>query len=172
MKIIEALKELKLIEKKIDKNIMEITQYASILNIERPIFESEADQRREIEIRIQSNRDLMNRYLWLKRCIEHTNLVSSIELDGVTYSLIDLLYIKRKMGGKMVSTYSALNTSAADNRIRSGRIAMPTDGRQVNTVMLYDEKKKNIGLSEWQNLVDKIDSRLEVLNATIDLIEI
>jgi len=172
MKIIEALKELNIIEKKMDKNTEEITKYASIVNIERPAFESEAEQRREVEARIQSNKDLMKRYLWLKRCIEHTNLTTQVELGGVKHKLIDLLFIKRKMGGKMLSTYGAMNPSAAENKLRMNRVALPTDGRQVQVITLYDEKDKNKGLAEWQNLVDNIDSRLEVFNATIDLIEV
>lgn len=37
--------------------------------------------------------------------------------------------------------------------------------------VLYDERTKRGKFRKWQNLADMIDSRLEVINATTDLIE-
>jgi len=169
MKIIEALKKLKVIEKRMEKNRQQITQYASMISTERPIFDTEEKQRKEVSSLIQANIDLMKEYLDLKRKIEKTNINVKIEMGGVQYSLSDLLLIKRKMAKVMMSTYEALNTSTAQSRIRN--VSVSSGERAPQIVQLYDEKDKIAGLDKWQDLYHNIDSRLEVINATTDLVE-
>jgi hypothetical protein len=169
MKIIEAMKQLKVIEKRMAKNTAEITQYSSMLSTERPLFDSETEQKKEVASRIQANKDLMQEYLNLKFLIEYSNLHTFVEINGVKYSISALLVIKRTLAKKMLDTYSALNQSAAQGRLRSGMVS-PTGDKQVQVLSMYDEKDKNRGLAEWQNLYDNIESRLEVINATSDLV--
>jgi len=169
MKIIEALKKLKVIEKRMEKNRQQITQYASMISTERPIFDTEEKQRKEVSSLIQSNTDLMKEYLDLKGKIEKTNITVKVEMGGVQYSISDLLLIKRKMAKVMMSTYEALNTSAGQSRLR--QVSIGAGERSPQVVQLYDEKDKIAGLDKWQDLYHNIDSRLEVINATTDLME-
>ena len=168
MKIIEALKKLKVIEKRMEKNKSQITQYASMISTERPIFDTEEKQRKEVSSLIQANIDLMKEYLDLKGKIEKTNITVKVEMGGVQYSLSDLLLIKRKMAKAMLSTYEALNTTTGQSKMRHASIS---GERAPQVVQLYDEKDKIAGLDKWQDLYHNIDSRLEVINATTDLME-
>jgi hypothetical protein len=43
--------------------------------------------------------------------------------------------------------------------------------RSPQVVLFYDEKDKIAGLDKWQDLYNNIDSRLEVINATTDLVD-
>jgi len=172
MKIIEALKELKIIEKKMTKNTDMIGEYASILSTEKAAFGDEKSQAKKVQELIQSNRDLMERYLKLKKAIEKTNLVVSVEIGGVKYPISDALTIKRKLAAGMIGTYNALTTRAAESRIGIRRMQSSSEpGQVVAVVRLYDEKEKLAGLSLWQDLYDNIESRLEVVNAMTDLVE-
>jgi phenylalanyl-tRNA synthetase alpha subunit len=170
-KIIEGMKQLKVIEKRIQKNTQEITQYASMVNTERPSFDSDVEQKRQVESRIQANKDLLKEYLFLKRKIEYTNLNTVVEIGGVSYTISDLLVIKRHMAKAMLETYDALNLNAAQSRMQRGGYAGPT-GEKIQAIAMYDEKTKNAGRREWQDLYDNINSRLEVINATTDLSEL
>ena len=78
MKIIEALKKLKVIEKRMEKNKSQITQYASMISTERPIFDTEEKQRKEVSSLIQANIDLMKEYLDLKGKIEKNNITVKV----------------------------------------------------------------------------------------------
>lgn len=168
MKIIEDLKRLKVVEKRMASNALDITKYASILSNERPLFESEDEQRRQVAQLIQANKDLLQESLKIKRRIEITNLFTQVEMGGVMYSISDLLAIKRSLAKRMLDTYDALNTKGTDSRIRN----LPQSGDvKVQVIRLFDEKAKNDGRRSWQDLVDNIDSRLEVINATADIIE-
>ncbi len=168
MKIIEALKGLKVIEKRMAGNALEISNYASYVSTERLAFDNEKAQRDEVRGRIQANEDLVVEYLKIKRALERTNLSTTIELDGKKFTICDLLVLKRRLGAFIQATYRALNRSAAENRLRNA----PAIGDQrPQIVQLYDEAEKNSKLQKWQNLLDNIESRLEIINATTDLVE-
>lgn len=164
MKIVEAMKELKLIEKKMDKNNNSIQKYSSQPSNERPYFQDENSQRKEIKNLVQSNIDLLNNYLELKKRIEKTNLETEVEFDGRKYTVSELLVLKRRLSKIMIDTFDSMNdTNARQNMMRV------TDNT-IKIERFYDEREKNEGLRKWQDFYDNIDSRLEVVNATTDII--
>ncbi|MCK5019064.1 MAG: hypothetical protein KAS32_18535 [Candidatus Peribacteraceae bacterium] len=168
MTIVEGLKELKLIEKRMQSNDEAITRYASMVSTERPYFKDEDEQKKEVSSLVQANTDLFNNYLAIKKRIEMTNLTVTVLMDGVDYTIGDLLAIKRRMGRFMLNTFNSLNDSAAASRVRSAPVV---DGERAQVVRLYDEKTKNEALAKWQLLYDNISSRLEVVNATTNLVD-
>lgn len=166
MKIVEAMKELKLIEKKMEKNADSIQKYSSQPSNERPYFSTEDAQRKEIKSLIQSNIDLLNNYLGLKKSIEKTNLETQVEFDGKKYTISELLVLKRRLAKMMIVSFDSMNDSnARQNMIRG------TGDNTIKIERFYDEREKNEGLRKWQDFYDNIDSRLEVVNATTDLID-
>jgi len=168
MKIIEALKELKLIEKKMETNRKNIAQYSSCVSTERPFFGDEKLQEKEVESLIQSNTDLVNRYLQLKRQIEVTNQTIQLKFGKDSYFISDLLILKRRLLKNLIETYEVLGTSYADSRLRYA--PRDADGKPAQIRRLYDEKIKNERLSELITFMNQIDSRLEIVNATTDLV--
>jgi hypothetical protein len=168
MKLIEAMKELKLVEKRMEKNIEQITQYSSGLSNEKEIFGSEQKQIDEVKSLLQANVDLFNRYLYLKRSIERTNLETKVEFSVGTYSISELLVIKRRLQHGVINTFKALNTQSAEARMRTIKIP---DNVEVKVVRYYREEEKNLLLKSWMEFFENIDGRLEVVNATTDLIE-
>lgn len=168
MKLIEAMKELKLVEKRMEKNREQITQYSSGLSNEKEIFGSEQKQIDEVKSLLQANVDLFNRYLYLKRSIERTNLETKVEFSVGTYSISELLAIKRRLQHSVINTFKALNTQSAEVRMRTIKIP---DNVEVKVVRYYKEEEKNLLLKSWLEFFENIDGRLEVVNATTDLID-
>jgi len=168
LKIIEGMKRLRVIEKRMESQRGSITEYASKLSTEMPRFQTKDDQAKEVASLIQSNNDLCAEYMRLKRSIEYTNLKVTVELQGKAYSISDLLVIRRKLASMMIMTYRALNDSTAQNRLRS---APRFDGEYPKVEVLYEEREKLDNIRKWMDLSDAIDSRLEVINATTDLVE-
>jgi len=169
MKIIEGMKKLRVIEKRMEKNMEGISKYSSLLNTERPYFETEDRQKQEVKSLIQANTDLMEEYLELKKNLEYTNLSVTLELGGKKYSISELLVLKRKMARSMIETYESLNARSANMRLSSSRVR--GEDKTPQAIRLYKEEDKNAGLGKWQDIYDNIDSRLEVLNATEDMHE-
>ena len=164
MKLIEAMKELKTIEKRMVKNAEKVTEYASSLESERMQFDNEKEQKKEVSSLLQANEDLLTEYLRVKTAIEKTNLETKVDIEGKVHTISELLIVKRRMAKFMTNTYTSLNESKARN-LKSGRNDNP------KTVVFFDEKKKNEKLEHWENLYERIDSRLEVVNATTELVE-
>ncbi|MFW9871541.1 MAG: hypothetical protein ACFFG0_00355 [Candidatus Thorarchaeota archaeon] len=163
--IIEGMKKLRIIEKKMSNNAQAIQRYASMISTEKPLFETEDKQKKEIKSLIQSNRDLLDEYLDLKKRIEFSNLSTIVEMGGKKYSISDLLVIKRKLAKIMLETFSSLNTHEGESRKRSFQYS----DQSPQVVRFYKEEDKIDGLKKWQDLYDNIESRLEVINATTPL---
>ena len=172
MALIEGMKKLKVLEKKIDQNTTRIQLYASAPSNEKPTFGDASAQTKEVEGLIQSNTDLVAEYLHLKRRVDMTNLTTSVSIGKRQYQLIDLLILRRGLAKHMMATFSALNTSYADQRLaQMGRnIALQPGEKAPSVLRFYDETKKFEQMQDWQNLQDEIEQRLEVINATTDLV--
>jgi len=166
MRIVEALKELRLTEKKVARNHKLIKEYSSGLDTEKPVFGSDSAQKQEVAALVQSSEDLAERYLFLKRCLSHTNLLVSVKIGGTERTIAEWLEIKRKIGGFYIFTYQSLSQESGERRRREG-----WGDRNPVVVQFYDEKEKNERLRYWQDLVEEIDGRLEVVNADTELIE-
>jgi len=170
MKIVEALKRLRIIEKKIGSNNTEATAYASGLSTRKPLFESENKQEDEVKSITQSSVDLIKEYLRLKRLLDLTNLSVTVEIQGETRPIAEWLIVKRKVADMVISVYAALNDMAASGARREDR-SFESGGKTPQVVRYYKEADKLKHLRHWQDLREAIDGRLEVVNATTDLAE-
>jgi len=171
MMIVEGMKTLRIIEKKMTSNTSDIQQYASQVSTERPLFETEDKQKRTIRELIQANVDLMKRYLHIKARIEFTNLMTQIEMDGDTYSISELLVIQRKLAAMMFATYNALNDTQGQSRLRMSSQPQVA-GDTPHVVRFYKEEDKREHKRKWQDLMNNITTRLEVINATTPLLDL
>jgi flagellar motility protein MotE (MotC chaperone) len=169
MTIVEALKRLRIIEKKVQSNCTEITRYASGLSTRKPVFESEARQRKEVSSLVQSSADLLKEYLDLKRRIEVTNLNTTVEIEGSSRSIAEWLIVKRKVADLLISVYNSMNDTAAAGERREDRM-YSAPGAAAQVVRYYSEEEKNKLLRKMMDQKAAIDGRLEVINATTPLL--
>ena len=170
MKLIEAMKELKVIIKRMGKNTIQINEYAALPDTERLHFGTKDAQMKEIKGLIQANADLVNTYLGLKQRIEYTNLKTMVEINGIKYSISEMLVLKRSLAKLMVATFNALNDSQARSRSTSSHLGRSEKAPIVEK--FYNESEKTQGQRSWDDLYHAIDSRLEVINATTELLEL
>lgn len=167
MTIIEALKKIKNLEKKIARQNGEITSYASKLSSEKPSFESDAVQKKKVEELVQSNLDCIKEMLQLKQSVERTNLGTILTISGHTASLSEHLHLKRKFSSLQISVLKALNTSAADMRMIR---ATPSKDNPVVVERMFDEAKRNDSQKKIFDYLGALDEQIEVINATTYLI--
>ena len=171
MMVVEGMKRLRVIEKRMANNSANINNYASMVSTEKALFETEDKQKFEIKKLIQSNVDLLDEYLNVKKRIELTNLSTTVEMGGRTYTISDLLVIKRKLASMMINTYNSLNDTQGRHRLR-GSYPETSTGQRPHVIRLFKEEDKIEGLQKWQDLEDNIESRLEVINATTPLMSL
>lgn len=170
MMIVEGMKTLGVIEKKMSNNTRDIQRYSSQVSTERPLFETEDKQKKTIRELTQSNVDLMKRYLGLKTRVEYSNLMTIVEMDGDHYSISELLVIQRKLANMMLATYNAMNDTEGQSRLRITN--QPQTGDVPRVVRFYREEDKREHQRKWQDLMNSITVRLEVINATSPLLDL
>ena len=169
MMIIEALKELRLIQKRLTVNRENITKYAGLLSNEKPLFESENIQRKELMSLIQSCEDLITRAQYLKECIEYTNLITEINVCGKTTTISKALNFKRVYGKEQENVYKSLTTSQICDRMNILNRNITTPEQRVSILPMYDEKFKTTKLEENMIYLNEVESVLEITNAVTEL---
>ena len=158
MKIIEALKEIKLIEKKIEENGKLVFKYSSQPdNIKLP-FETEEQQKKEIRNLDQSTKDLIENMIILNKRISITNLKVQVEINGETRSIQEWILYRRKIYTLYMNFYE---------NMKVGRFTVEKDVK-INT--FFDERSKVDSIRRIEDTYHHIDRRLEVINATTDLL--
>ena len=178
MKIIEAMKEMPLIIKKVNAHNQKISQYSSTLSTVKDLpFGTVEGQTKEVASLVQSNEDLIKRYLMLQRSLAFTNTQIKVEINGDSKTIAEWLHIRNAgihsnngLYGAMVNTYRALNTNRANAMIGEVRTDLSETALQV--IRCYDQKMADEKIESLTDIYDQIDAKLEVVNATTDLIEI
>lgn len=169
MKIIEALKELKLNLKKID----DITKRIA-LNSARKSFETSPypDPAKQVIDWLSSIKGLSQRNAELTLAIARTNAATmvTIELQGVavTKSITEWIY-RRKVGSVVeLKAWAALtNRNLKDEQIRQ------TDGTILDSkvALHYDQAQRDTIVDALTAEPTLIDTRLEIVNAVTELME-
>lgn len=171
MYVIEALHEVPILESRIQKNLVNIEKYASGVNTMIPAFGTAAEQKKQVAAFVASTKDLINRLLYIKRCLAYTNSVSVLEIDGFKYSIVELLHIKSTACQYFNGIYASLNCNTGNEmyaRAFSAGKNSDTAGT-VSPVLYYDEKKKNEEADKMNEFIGKISSALEIFNARTKL---
>lgn len=168
MMIIEALNELRTIKRRLLTYRDEIEKYASRLSNEAPYFDSDEEQTHEVMERVGTCETLIYHYLTLRQGIMYTNLQVRVPFQGKTYSLHELLDLRRELGSLLRAVYLAMNDRHAETRRSQMRSTLDT----ASTIRLYDERVKNQKLHDWEDFLATIDGRLEIINATTALLPV
>ena len=169
MKMIEALRELRLLEKKMSRNQEYIERYSSMVSTQVPSFNSIEEQREKVRSLLQENIDYAMNRIHLKEQINYTNLMTKVVLGGKSWRLQNLLDFHRGIAGDIRDTYDSLTDRSGQNQLRS---APTVEGRSPQVIRLYDENMKLTELDRWDTFKEEIGTRLEVINAVTELLEI
>lgn len=169
MKIIEALKEIKNLQRKADGIKEKVGKHSAYLNVETPVY---PDQKGQVREWVQAYSDVLKEILRLRLAIQKTNLVVdvTIEIAGkpVTKSIAAWVHRRRDLAKLEATIWQALT----DRGLREGQMKQSTEQIiDVKIIRCYDPKERDEKLEIFQSEPLLIDSRLEVVNAVTDLIE-
>lgn len=174
MKIIEAMNELKLTEKKLNQKLRFIQQYAA-----RPSFRDDAfaDQKektteaKKVAQAVQSANDLIQRHEDLKRALDYTNLTTKVKVGKADHSIHSLILHKRFLCKLKAHVYQSLNDATALREVEELR-RRQSDGKVNQQVVYnYDIQDREDKLEEIMTLQAEVDSALQIANAKLDLKE-
>lgn len=170
MKIIEAMKRIKLNKDKLGDLQLKIQQNCARLNHETPLYGEETAGK--IKEWTQACEDIGRDNIGLLIRIQKTNLATdvTIELGGkkVTKNVAEWVWRRREYAQYDLNTWS----KQTDRNLKEGTAQSSTSVPvEVKIVRYYDPVERDKKLAMYQSEPKEIDAALEVINATVDLVE-
>ena len=174
MKIIEAMKQIKDLVRKAEDLKAKAAQHCSDLDFETPLYGTAAEQTATVQGWIQAHHDILKEVLRLRVAIQRTNLATSAPITlgekVVVKTIAEWIHRRRDLAGLELGMWKALG----DRGLKEGMLnptAPGGTGREVKIRRYYDPKEKDAKINLFSSEATVIDSSLEVVNATTDLIE-
>jgi hypothetical protein len=170
MKIVEALHKIKHLKNKIQDLQSKISTYCAGMDVDKPTYENQEGQ---ISEWLQSAHDSVKEVMRLKFAIQRTNISTNvtIEIGGipVVHSISGWITRRVELAGIEKNTWECLTTK----RLVPMKLpANPGEPPRVTNVKLYyNPKLKDKMVAEYSEEPALINAKLEVVNATTDLIE-
>lgn len=170
MKLIQAMKKLKDLNVKAEDLRSKVAQFCCDLTIETPTY---PDQRSKVNEWIQGHSDILKEILKLRVAIQRTNLATpvTIELDGkqVTKSVAEWIHRRRDLAKLELDIWSKLG----DRNLKEQNIQTAPGGvvTEVRIRRYFDPNERDKKREVYRAEPSVIDSTLEVVNATTDLME-
>lgn len=169
MKLIEAMKKIKDLQRKADDIRTKIGHDCVRSSIEQDKYD---DPKAKISGWLQSHQDLMKEVLRLRIAIQRTNLETNvtIELAGkaVTKTIAEWIHRRRDMANLELQAYQKLT----DKGIKEGLVQGPGgDPMELKIVRHYDLEHRDKMIDNLRSEPLTIDATLEISNAVTDLIE-
>lgn len=169
MKIIEALKKIKMLQQKAEDLRDKIGAHSADLDFETPLY---ADQRKQVAEWMQAHSDILKEILRLRVAIQRTNLATlvTITLGGkdVTKPIAEWIHRRRDLAECERLAWGRLT----DRNLKEGTIQQSTgQAREVKIRRYFDPVERDNKLDLYRTEPQVIDATLEVTNAITDLIE-
>ncbi|MFW9872352.1 MAG: hypothetical protein ACFFG0_04555 [Candidatus Thorarchaeota archaeon] len=169
MKLIEALKKIKELQKKAE-DLRDLVKN----NCVRSSFESDkySGQAKKVEGWIQAHSDILKEILKLRVSIQKTNIETRVDIDlggkVISKSIAEWIHRRRDLVNEELKMWNCLT----DRGIKEGIGRGPTgDPIEIKIVRFYDPSERDNKKQLYSSEPMIIDSKLEVINATTDLIE-
>jgi len=169
MKIIEALKKIKELQKKAEDIRGKIGGNCDILNFETAVY---PDTKRQIKEWLQAHGDLLKEVLRLRLAIQKTNINTEVEIElngkAVKKTIAEGIHRRRDLAGFELGSWKKLT----DRGLKEGQVKQSTgEIMELRIVRFYDPVERDKHLEELTSEPMTIDARLEIVNAVTDLME-
>ncbi len=173
-KVIEAMNELKLIEKRLTSKLSFLERFAARPSIREDSFGGK--EKDKVNEAIQSCVDLVTEYERLKRTIDFTNLwaKTSVKTAGKEkeHTLHSLILHKRVLCSFLKKIYAALDDRRAHSEVEQIRARQATDAKlNIQVVHNYDIAKRDEAKVAIDELEASIDSSLQIANSKLEVID-
>lgn len=170
MKIIEAMKYIKMNKAKVAELQARIANVCANLSHETPLYGTETANK--VKEWLQSCSDVSQENVRLLTAIQRTNLATSVTIQlgekSVTKNIAEWVWRRREYAKLDMDTYTKLT----DRGLKEGMVQTSTgQPMELKIVRHYDPVARDTAVSMYRNEPHLIDASLEIVNATTDLLE-
>ena len=175
MKLIEALKKVKDLQRKADDIRGKIAVNCADLDAESPAYGTVDAQTKQIAEWLQAHSDILKEIEGLRLSIQRTNLAVDVSVE-----VVDGKYVLKSMAAwihrrKDLSKLEALAWSGLTNRnlkpLNYKPVQMGEEVKVANIRKFYDQKERDTKVENFTSEPSRIDAALEIANAVTDIVE-
>jgi len=173
MKIIEALKKTKDLQRKADDIRSKLKEFCADLDLETPAYETPERQTKQIAEWLQSHSDILKEVEKLRIAIQKTNLATDVVVevtDERTVTKSIAAWIHRR---KDLAKLEAMAWECLTNRNMRPRNYQNPGSEEVlisNIRKYYNQTERDKMVENFTSEPSRIDAALEIANATTELI--
>ena len=171
MKLIEAMKLKKELQKKAEDLRKKIAESCVHLSIESPLYGEK--QGEHVKGWLQGHQDLVKELRNLAISIQRTNLQTKVKMqiggEEVELSIAEWIMRRRELANMEKAAWESLTDRGLRDQMMVG-----SDGKSqqpVKVIRYYDPVVRDRMVDTFKHEPSRIDSKLEVINASTDLIE-
>lgn len=178
----EGMSKLKIINKRLNTLQDDIYKYSAWVDkTNHPLGKvgvnefNKKEAEKKLKSKIQSYRDLMDRYLALKIAIKRTNLDTKISVGDDTFTIAEAIVIKHELLSYQSRLVNSIDNSVknAERAVERFNMNLPNDASREQFAQVWylvdpsevDDIRKFI-----DEFVEEIDMALQIANATTDII--
>lgn len=168
MKLIQAMKLVKDLAEKAEDLRRKVARYCVDLDYETPTYENQANQIAEW---VQSHTSIIQEIASLRVSIQRTNILTpvTIELGGkqVTKTIAEWVHRRRELSQLDYAMWSGLT----DRNLKEGTVVTSSgEKKEVHLRRYYKPAERDQKLELYRSEPSLIDSTLEIVNATTEVI--
>jgi hypothetical protein len=169
MKLIEALKKIKELQRKAEDLRDLVSSNCARSSLETDKY---PEQAKKVAGWMQSHSDLLKEILYLRVSIQRTNLMTEVTIElgerAVTKNIAEWIHRRRDLAQEELKIWNCLSDRGIKEGIGNGPSGDPIE---IKIIRFYDPTERDNKHELYQSEPLIIDSKLEVINAITDLIE-
>lgn len=170
MKIIEAMKQIKDLQRKAEDLRKKVAVHCAGLNFKTPTYGQE--QRSTVDGWVQAHRDIVQEILRLRVAIQRTNIQTPVTIklgdNSVTKSIAEWVHRRRDLAALDATMYQQLGDRGLKEQVGRDTQGNPIE---IRIVRYFDPKRRDELMEQFRSEPSTIDATLEVVNAVTDLVE-
>lgn len=171
MKIIEALKKIKDLQRKASDIKSKVQSYCADLDVETPTY---PDQRSQVSQWLQAYGDIVKEILSLRYNIQRTNVSTMVTIElgnkQVTKSITEWIYRKKDLAKMDEDVWRVLSDKGL-KETQSYQLTTNAPTTLVKRRLYFDPVERDNKVELYRSEGSKIDSTLEIINAVTTLME-
>lgn len=176
MKLIEAMKKVKDLQRKATDLREKIGLYCADYDTDTPTYKNEADQRAILAGWLQAHHDLIKEIERLRLDIQATNLATLVTIEiaekqSVTKCIAGWIHRRKELADLEKQAWSRLTNRGLKDTPYRADAKDPNSAVQVAHVRrYYDQKERDVMVEEYTSEPSRINGALEVANAQTELV--
>lgn len=146
MTVLQALKKIKHLTRKLEKNKSRMMKWCSHLETEEPMYDWEK--------LMQSCQDLVTEIANLRHALHRTNITKTVDFDGRTYTIDEMIGLRTTVIPQRIALWKSLRRREKGYR----------DPRETKVVTRFDYKQRDMEVDKLEDRLDEVDAVLDQIN--------